>query len=436
MKITAWDILSQSDGDEYAENIKHKLIEDIIDQKKIVEDLNTIEPVQGRDVYEKLYELEKRGWMLVFEKEVNHWSDKYPMDPQYEELKEIEYDYLDMLNRRNLLESHISTYDKTDSYDNMQEALDKYEDALDAANWAVLSYAIIDGQIIRPDVLPIEDDRLTMDNLEYFMEWATRDYISEVVSEVAYNMRGYVNLVFDHDGRIDMEHSEADKEILEDVERIKNIILKGGEPLKESIPAPQKHSKEQHESLKNIWLNGVECPGEFNNSHVSVVMMTKDFSGQDKEYFEDLILDDQEKKPVFGGFGGAFYADVIDKGNYKLLSFELHKGDFEAAKRLSKIYPDAVVFVNDDWDIHSFAIFKDGEYYDDYTAAFEGDEPKPYEEDGEIYYDVDMEIDIKLPFSDQMHTCYSGGGMCTENEFKMYKEQVERHTEREDVYER
>jgi hypothetical protein len=91
-----------------------------------------------------------------------------------------------------------------------------------------------------------------------------------------------------------------------------------------------------------------------------------------------------------------------------------------------------VVFVNDDWDIHSFAVFKDGEHYDDYIAAFEGDEPEPYKEDGETYYDVNMEIDIKLPFSDQMHTCYSGGGMCTENEFKLYKEQVERHTERED----
>lgn len=205
--------------------------------------------------------------------------------------------------------------------------------------------------------------------------------------------------------------------------------------LKAEREAAERKAKEEHENLKDIWLNGAE-PGGYSNSHVSVQMFIKDFTDADKEHFEDLILQDQERRRLFGGFEGAFYADINDHGTYKELSFDLHKGDFEAAKRLSKIYPDAVVFVNDDWDIHSFAVFKDGEHYDDYTAAFEGDEPEPYEEDGETYYDIDVEIDIKLPFSDQMHTCYSGGGMCTENEFKMYKEQVEERARERETIER
>lgn len=199
-----------------------------------------------------------------------------------------------------------------------------------------------------------------------------------------------------------------------------------------------KHTKEEHDSLKDIWLNDTECPGDYSNSHVGVHMFIKDFTDADQERFEDLILGDKEKRRLFGGFKGAFYAGIKDHGDYKELFFDLHKGDFEAAKRLSKIYPEAVIFANDDWEEHDFAIFKDGKEYDDYTIEWAGDEPEPYREDWEEedYYDCNVNIEIKLPFDGQTYTCYSGGGHCYKEEFEMYKEQIETHPKEQSNEER
>lgn len=197
-----------------------------------------------------------------------------------------------------------------------------------------------------------------------------------------------------------------------------------------------KHTKEEHDSLKDIWLNGAES-GEYSNSHVSVQMFIKNFTDADKEHFEDLILQDQDERRLFGGFEGAFYADITDHGNYKELSFDLHKGDFEAAKRLSKIYPEAVVFVNDDWDEHNYEIYRNGKEYNDYTAEWDGDEPEPYPEDGEEdQYDIDVKVGIRLPFADAVQTCYSGGGDCYEEEFLWYKNQIDIHPKEQSNEER
>lgn len=197
-----------------------------------------------------------------------------------------------------------------------------------------------------------------------------------------------------------------------------------------------KHTKEEHDSLKDIWLNGAES-GEHSNSHVSVQMFIKDFTDADKEHFEDLILQDQDKRRLFGGFEGVFYADITDHGSYKELSFDLYKGDFEAAKRLSKIYPEAVVFVNDDWDEHNYEIYRNGKEYNDYTAEWDGDEPEPYREDGEEdQYDIDVKVGIRLPFADAVQTCYSGGGDCYEEEFLWYKNQIDIHPKEQNNEER
>ncbi len=197
-----------------------------------------------------------------------------------------------------------------------------------------------------------------------------------------------------------------------------------------------KHTKEEHDSLKDIWLNGAES-GEYSNSHVSVQMFIKDFTDADKEHFEDLILQDQDNRRLFGGFEGTFYADITDHGSYKELSFDLHKGDFEAAKRLSKIYPEAVVFVNDDWDEHNYEIYRNGKEYNDYTAEWDGDEPEPYREDGEEnQYDIDVKVGIRLPFADAVQTCYSGGGDCYEEEFLWYKNQIDIHPKEQSNEER
>lgn len=210
MKLTAWDFLHQ-DGGEYVEDIerRHKLIEDAIDKEQVISSFYAAaEPVSGLDLYEKLYKLEKAGYMLTFETD----DDKSSLEP-------VCYDILDLQHRRDLLALDISAYDETESCDNMQEALDKYEDSLDAGRWAVLAYAIMDGQKIHPQVLPDNEDTLTLKNLEYFMELASDHQIGEVVCEVAYNMRGDINIRFDHNGLIDIANSKADPEILEDVKR-------------------------------------------------------------------------------------------------------------------------------------------------------------------------------------------------------------------------
>lgn len=190
-------------------------------------------------------------------------------------------------------------------------------------------------------------------------------------------------------------------------------------------------TKELEAHIKDIWSDRENT--EYGNSHIRVELIKQNISDEDIRRFEDIVKHDYEKRPLFGSLRDVFYAEktTTDAG-YDTLIFDIHKGDFVAAKRLSCTFPDAIVFVNDDWDDHAFAVYKDGKNYNDYEAAFEGGVPEPYEEDNETYYDFDFVININLPFADAVYTTYSGGGMCTKEEFEIYKNETDAHPEKEE----
>lgn len=180
--------------------------------------------------------------------------------------------------------------------------------------------------------------------------------------------------------------------------------------------------------MDRIWVE--ERNGEYNNSHVRVELYKEEFTEDDRKHFEELIERDVKKLKMFGDLSGVFYAKVEHYDGYDCLEFDIHKGDFIAAQRLSGEFPDAVVFVNDDWDDHAFAVYKNNNPYHDYEVAWEGDEPEPYNdenreewEDEQEYYDIDVEINIKLPNGSIAKTM-SGGGMCTKEEFEAYRDEV------------
>ena len=184
--------------------------------------------------------------------------------------------------------------------------------------------------------------------------------------------------------------------------------------------------------MGNIWCNRDNISG-YNNRYVTVTVYKENFTEEELNQFEQLVNDEEkEKKRIFGSLEGVMNAECFSEKDHDVLCFDIHKGDFEAAQRLSTIYPDAVVFVNDDWDSHDFEVFKNGQHYDDYTVAWEGDEPEPYVEGEDEYYDCDVVVSISLPFTSEPVKDFSGGGMCTKEEFYAYKTQIE-NSQRKDV---
>ena len=98
--------------------------------------------------------------------------------------------------------------------------------------------------------------------------------------------------------------------------------------------------------------------------------------------------------------------------------FDISKGDFEDVKLLSSKMPEAVILCVEDWDFHMLCVFKNGEEYKDFKVRWAGDEPEPYKEDGDVYYDLDVLVTVNLP-NGEAATVPCGGGMCDKNQ-KIY----------------
>ena len=192
-------------------------------------------------------------------------------------------------------------------------------------------------------------------------------------------------------------------------------------------PIKEVEMRDQEFDVKNIW--GERCD-EYNNSHIRVELIKEKITDEDVAKFEDLIMQDHEFKPLFGSLENAFYAERSHReGGYDTIVFDIHKGDFEAAKRLSFQFPDAVVFVNDDWDYHIFEVYREGEKYNDYEVSFDGDDPADYtyEEDLATRYDIDVKINIHIPFGSGVHSTQSGSTFCVKENYDFYKKEIDTH---------
>ncbi len=187
----------------------------------------------------------------------------------------------------------------------------------------------------------------------------------------------------------------------------------------------------EEELRKILWINRAEKTLCYDNRYVNVCLYKEHFTEDDKLKFEKLIA---EK----GWLHGAMYAQVrhvseMDFGvhnEYDVLEFDIGKGIASiAAAELSKEFyddnTDVVVAAANDWDQHYFCVSQNGEPLNGcHVHWVGGNEPEPYEEDGETYYDCDVEVSIPFPFGGYADfRC--GGGMCDKDDFEWYKRQME-----------
>lgn len=123
--------------------------------------------------------------------------------------------------------------------------------------------------------------------------------------------------------------------------------------------------------------------------------------------------------------GGVFENGVISFDVYKEYPGLL-------ARKLSKHLPDAVIYADISWDDHEFYACKNSSRYNGFTARWEKEEPEGYQEDdeeNETYYDCDVIIKDNVTG----HEFFIGGGMCTQEEFEMYKALIEKGARTKDM---
>ena len=175
-------------------------------------------------------------------------------------------------------------------------------------------------------------------------------------------------------------------------------------------------------NMNEIWIDDRNNIPGYCNQYIIVSLMTPELTQENKKKLEELVLlDTKEPKRFFGSLEGAMYAQVSHMDGYDRLDLDIAKGDFESARRLSQAFPEAVVFTSNDWDEYSVAAFSGGKEYGDVSFKWDGDEPEPYEEDGETYYDCDVVAFISLPFAKTSAQALCGGGMCSDKDFLYYR---------------
>lgn len=159
-------------------------------------------------------------------------------------------------------------------------------------------------------------------------------------------------------------------------------------------------------SDKFPWCHREADINGYNNSYITVTI----FDACTTKDFEDAIY-------VSGLSERVMYPEFRETDN--CIEFDVHKGDFEEVRALSKRFPESVIFASSDWDDHTFFVCLNGKECDDFTVSWLGGEPKGYDDDGETYYDCDVKVSVKLP-DGKVCDCFCGGGMCTEQEKAYY----------------
>lgn len=167
MDKTAWDLLSNSNGERWLEDIINNaaLIIDALKEKGFVDRSYRS---NFSDVVEALKELEEQKQMPVFDVESNEFIG----------LKPVDYDYLDLLHRA--------------------EAMDREDDpALKQACYSILKYAVSQDISILPDSM---NDPLSLANIDRWFNKASDEEIHEITSETVYSYRDRFCLKFNEKG--------------------------------------------------------------------------------------------------------------------------------------------------------------------------------------------------------------------------------------------
>ncbi len=205
----------------------------------------------------------------------------------------------------------------------------------------------------------------------------------------------------------------------------KNTYSKGNEKAREAYA---------DDVINMLWVDE-KCQtrsGGHSNSYITVELFKKHFTEEDKNKFEELIRNDVIKSnKSFNSLDNVLYAQILKSDGYDELIFDISKGCFEAAERLSKEFPDSIVFTDDCWDTHDWEVYQNGGIYSSYTMKWsendwnpKGEEPEPDVEGDEEYYDCDVDVSIELPWGAVAYTS-TGGGMCNAEEFAKYKSVID-----------
>ena len=122
------------------------------------------------------------------------------------------------------------------------------------------------------------------------------------------------------------------------------------------------------------------------------------------------------------------FDDVFSNGKVNedgSISFIAYREDPDCiAKFFSTHLSDSVVFADIGWDYHEVYVMKNGKPYKNFSARWDGEEPEgyteEYDDDDTLYYDCD----VILKDNESGIEFFTGGGMCTEDEFKYFQKLI------------
>lgn len=157
-------------------------------------------------------------------------------------------------------------------------------------------------------------------------------------------------------------------------------------------------------------------------SDVTIVNATKEeVLAVAKEYIK-------KGNPYYADFGSVWMDGRITPENGIISFVGYRENPQKLAKFFSTYLPEAIVYTDTGWDYHAFYCYKNGEECHEYTAGWLENEPGPYideDSNGEPaeYYGCEVVIMDHLTG----HIMTTGGGACTEDEYKAYCKMIEEH---------
>lgn len=218
MRRTVWNELARQEGD--VMDIRRM-------EQKLEEGLAPYVGYATKNILESLNLLENANSMPLCDERTG----------SIQGIVTLAYDYIDMVDRYEVLQNYAyCSKEGTEFHELASEMETKASVALEDAKIAVFLYVLETGGEVFPPELP---EQLTKNNLAGYMA-AYPAEATEVMCECAYNRRNNVNLVFDAKGKLLMDRSTGDKDIMQKV-------MDSFEDMKDKVFAEEEKVLSEHE---------------------------------------------------------------------------------------------------------------------------------------------------------------------------------------------